>query len=220
MASEQEAVTQPMAEPVPPAALSAPAGRRAEPVLIGPIAAGKSTLGRLLAERLGWPRVALDDVRFAYYAELGYDPAQADRLRREGGFLALYRYWKPFEVHAVERALAEHRACVFDFGAGHSVYEEPALFARAQRALAPFAYVVLLLPAPDLAESGRVLRERRGGRSVVHGGLDFDEHFLTHPANGTLATHTVYTAGRTPEAICDELVRLVRSGPSGLGRER
>ena len=53
----------------------------------------------------------------------------------------------------------------------------------------------------------------------MHGGLDFDEHFLTHPSNRTLATHTVYTAGRTPEELCDELVRLARSGPSGPDRE-
>ena len=202
-------------QPEPPAL----AGRREEPVLIGPMAAGKSTLGRLLAQRLGWPRVALDDVRFAYYAELGYDPALADRLRREGGFLALARYWKPFEAHAVERALGAHRGCVFDFGAGHSVYDDPALFARAQRALAPFAHVVLLLPAPDPVESVRVLRERRGGRPAVHGGVDFDAYFVTRPSNRTLATHTLYTAGQTPEEACEALVRLVRPTPSGAGHE-
>jgi len=195
----------------------APAGRREEPVLIGPMAAGKSTLGRLLAQRLGRPRVALDDVRFASYAELGYDPALADRLRREAGFLALYRSWKPFEVHAVERPLGAHRACVFDFGAGHSVDDDPALFARAQRALAPFAHVVLRLPAPDPAESVRVLRERRRGRPAVHGGVDFDEHFVTHSANRTLATHTLYTAGQTSEGACEALVRLVCPAPSGPG---
>jgi hypothetical protein len=207
-----------MVAPRPPAP-PAPAVRREEPVLIGPMAAGKSTLGRLLARRLGRPRVALDDVRFAYYAELGYDPALADRLRREAGFLALARYWKPFEVHAVERALAEHRGCVFDFGAGHSVYDDPALFARAQRALAPFAHVVLLLPAPDPTESVRVLRERRGGRPAVHGGVDFDEYFVTHPSNRTLATHTLYTAGQTPDEACEALVRLVQPAPSGAGHE-
>jgi hypothetical protein len=209
-----------MADPVPPEVHPAPAARCEEPILIGPIGAGKSTLGRLLAQRLGRPQVALDAVRFAYYAEIGYDPALADRLGREAGLLALYRYWRPFEVHAVERAVAEHRDCVFDFGAGHSVYEDPALLGRAQRALAPFAHVVLLLPAPDPAESVRVLRERRGHRPVVSGGVDFDELFVTHPSNCTLATHTIYTAGRTPEEACDELVRLVRREPSRIGRER
>lgn len=35
----------------------------AEIILIGPIGTGKSTLGRLLAEKLGLPRCSMDDLR-------------------------------------------------------------------------------------------------------------------------------------------------------------
>jgi shikimate kinase len=42
-------------------------------VLIGPIAAGKTTMGRLLAGKLGVPFCPIDDVRPAYYQEAGYD---------------------------------------------------------------------------------------------------------------------------------------------------
>jgi dephospho-CoA kinase len=41
-------------------------------VLIGPIAAGKSTLGTLLSAALGLPQCSMDDVRFRYYREIGY----------------------------------------------------------------------------------------------------------------------------------------------------
>jgi ribosomal-protein-serine acetyltransferase len=34
-----------------------------------------------------------------------------------------------------------------DFGAGHSVYEDEELFARVQQALAPYPWVILLLPS-------------------------------------------------------------------------
>jgi shikimate kinase len=186
---------------------------RQDIVLIGPIGAGKSTVGKLLAERLSLPQVAMDTVRFGYYKEIGYDEALADEIGRRDGFAGKYRYWKPFEIYAVERVLREHRGCVIDFGGGHSVYEDDDLFERAQRALAPFANVVLLLPSPDLDESVRVLRERRGS-AIIDRGLDFDEHFVKHHSNHDLATLTVYTKDQTPDQTCDEILRRLLTTPS------
>jgi hypothetical protein len=175
--------------------------------MIGPIRAGKSTVGILLAARLGVPFLQLDAVREDFYREIGYDDAYAQRLRDERGWEARYRYWKPFEAYAAERFLAEHPTGVLDFGAGHSVQEDPALFARVRRALAPYRNVVLLLPSPDPEESVRILKERYGG--VVSNGVDFDRHFVTHPSNRTLATLVVYTAGKTPEETCEEVLRQI-----------
>ena len=45
---------------------------RSDIILIGPIGTGKSTLGRLLAAKLGLPQVSMDDVRWDYYREIGY----------------------------------------------------------------------------------------------------------------------------------------------------
>jgi hypothetical protein len=181
-------------------------------ILIGPVGAGKSTLGKLLAEARGTLRVSMDDVRWAYYDEIGYDRAVADRIVREHGFGGLYRYWRPFEVHAVERLLAEHRACeracVIDFGAGHSVYEDDALFERAAAALAPYRNVVLLLPCPDLDEAVRLLHARYGGEPA-EGEFDIAEHFVKHRSNHALATLTVYTEGRSPEQTRDEILALL-----------
>src|SRR5260221_11704513 len=104
-------------------------------ILIGPICAGKSTVAKLLAEALHLPHYSVDDDRWTYYKEIGYDEAEASRIAKsEQGMLGLLRYWKPFEAHAVERVLADHSDSVIDFGAGHSVYEDPSLFARVQRA--------------------------------------------------------------------------------------
>jgi hypothetical protein len=185
---------------------------RPEIILIGPIGAGKTTVGALLAEALGLPQVSLDDVRFNYYRQIGYDEAAGEELERRHGFLALYRHWKPFEVYAVERALAEHAGCVFDFGAGHSVYEDPALFARAQAALAPFANVVLLLPSPDPDESVLLLRQRDG--ECADGGVDFHEHFVKHHSNRALARLTVYSKGQTPQQTRDEVLRRLLVPPA------
>ena len=58
-------------------------------ILIGPVRTGKSTLGKLLAEKLGLPQVSLDDLRWKYYGEIGYDEDLAQEFRKQGGFLAL-----------------------------------------------------------------------------------------------------------------------------------
>ena len=190
-----------------------PGGSRSEIVLIGPVRAGKSTIARLLSERLGVPAAHLDTLRWHYYHEIGYDQALATRLRWDEGFLALYRYWKPFEIHAVERVLADYRDCVFDFGAGHSVYDDPAQAARARKALAPFRNVVLLLPSPDPDEAVRELRVRIGPwtpKPPHEPFFDFEDYFVRHPLNRSLATITVYTAGRTPAETCDDVLRRLR----------
>src|SRR3982751_6010051 len=100
-------------------------------ILIGPMHAGKSTVAKLLAERWGVRRICMDDVRWDYYREIGYEEAKQKEAYDRGGFAGMVAYWKPFEAHAVERLLSEVGAerRVIDFGAGHSVYEDPGLFA-------------------------------------------------------------------------------------------
>jgi adenylate kinase family enzyme len=178
-------------------------------ILIGPMSAGKTTLGKLLAQRLDVPNISMDKVRFAYYAEIGYDEAHAKTLADTHGFSALYAYWKPFEAHAVERLLADHarERCIIDFGAGHSVYEDASLFRRVQRALARHR-VILLLPSPDDDESMRILIQRRDAANPEAAGKPpgLNEHFLKHPSNRTLANLVVYTHGRSPEQSVDEIL--------------
>jgi shikimate kinase len=177
-------------------------------ILIGPVSTGKSTLGRLLAERLGLPQCSMDEFRLDYYKEINYDEGLAQQIREREGFFGIYQYWKPFEAYAVERLLAEHNNCVIDFGAGHSVYEYDELFSQVQRILAPYKNVVLILPSPDLEESLQILNERNGG--FVSNGVDFNEHFVKHHSNHDLAKIIVYTKGKSPEETCDDILSVVK----------
>lgn len=179
-------------------------------ILIGPIGAGKSTLGTLVAAALGLPQVSMDEVRFNYYREIGYEDSIAKERFAADGFWGLYKYWKPFEAYAVERVLSEHTNCVIDLGAGHSVHEDEALLTRIKHLLAPHPNVILVIPSADVATSLSVLRARRP--SLVDIEPDINEHFLTHASNYALAKFIVYTADRTPEDCCAEILHHIATG--------
>ena len=179
-------------------------------VLIGPVRTGKSTLGRLLAEKLGLPQVSLDELRNKYFQEIGFEPLLAQEIRQKGGFLALVFYRELFAAHAVERLLAEHRDCVIDFGAG--IYESDEMFSRVQKELSEYPNVVLVLPSPDIEESVRILAERDANPPAD---LTFDltTRFLKHHTYYDLARITIYTRGRTPEETCQEILERVKMRP-------
>jgi hypothetical protein len=185
-------------------------------VLIGPSKAGKTTVGRLLGEALRLPFLDLDDLRWAYYAEIGYDHDKAQTIRQAGGLRALAAYWKPFDIYGVERLLADYpTGHVLAFGAGHSYYEDETQFARAQAALAPFPHVILLLPSPDAAESVELLKQRLREAEPEHapafvdlvGAINGD--FIRHPSNARLAKTTLYTANRQPAETCQDILNLL-----------
>jgi shikimate kinase len=184
-------------------------------ILIGPIGAGKSTVGRLLAEKLELPFCSLDDVRGAYYEKVGYDEILAAQIATsDEGIWGVLRYSKPFEAQMVEMVLADHHG-VIDFGASNSVYDDPVLFAQVEDALASYANVVLLLPSPDLDESAEILKERltrmltEAGKGFTDELFELNEYFVKHPSNHQLAKLVIYTKDKTPEKICDELVQKV-----------
>lgn len=175
-------------------------------ILIGQIRVGKSTVGKLLAERLNLPQRSLDVVLDSYLDSIGYDRERAAGLKKIG-FYELTQYWKAFEPYGVEQIVAEPEPAVIDLGGGHSVYENIDLFARVKKALSPFPNVFLIMPSPDLEESIRILNERTNG--FVSNGYDFHDHFVRSRCNYELAKHTVYTKGKTPEETCEEIEKLL-----------
>ncbi len=182
-------------------------------VLIGPLGAGKTTVGRLLAEKLGLPFCSVDDMRGAYYEDVGYDETLAKQIAAsDQGFQGVLRYSKPFEAQMVEKVLADHHG-IIDFGASNSVYEDQELLARVAQALSPYPHVILLLPSPNMDESAAILKERliqmltAVGKTYSDELFVLNEQFAKHPSNHQLAKEIVYTKDKTPEKICDELVQ-------------
>lgn len=180
-----------------------------EIILIGPIGSGKSTIAELISTKTGLPRRSMDELRWKYYDEIGYDRDLARQKRTEEGFWGLYHYWKPFEAYAVKRLLSSFRDCIFDFGGGHSVYEDGRLFQQVRDLLAPFPHVVLLMPSPDKEESIDILHARN--RYDSDGQREVNEHFVHHHSNYALAKQIVYTRDKEPEQICREVIQWVMS---------
>lgn len=181
-------------------------------ILIGPQRTGKSTQGRLLADKLGVPQVSIDALCQDYYRELA-STLGAPEMRGPDGMMA-----SVYTLYALERLLAEHRECVFDLGAGHSVYRDEASLARAKQILDPYPNVVLLLPCPDLDEAAHILEERNRENEWLHSfrarsGYDPNDHFLRHRSNYDLAKLIVCTEGNSPEATRDEILSRLESRP-------
>ncbi|MEP6985596.1 MAG: shikimate kinase [Chloroflexota bacterium] len=186
-------------------------------VLIRPSGTGKSTIAQLLSEGLDRPMVELDQVRWNYYNEIGYDADYAQQLRKDGGMKALAAYWKPFDIHAVERVLSDYPSnTIISFGAGHSVYEDQAMLEQAKRLLANHT-VILLIPSPKVDESVAILGQRILAKEphltaeIVAGLSEINRFFLEHPSNYALATITIFTQNKQPIEISQKIIELVNS---------
>lgn len=185
-------------------------------ILIGPLGAGKSTVGRLLAEKLDLPLCAVDKVRQAYYEEVGYDEELAAKIAAsDQGIRGVLRYSKPFEAQMVEKVVADHHHGIIDFGASNSVYDDKMLLVQIEKVLTPYPNVILLLPSPDPDESAAILKERlirmlnEAGKTFTDELFELNEYFVKHPSNHQLAKLVIYTKDKTPEEICDEIVQRV-----------
>jgi hypothetical protein len=184
-------------------------------ILIGPSKAGKTTIAKALSERLKLPWLDLDNLRWDYYAEMGYDHAHAQEIRQQGGMRALAEHWKPYDIHAVERVLSDYPdGHILAFGAGHSVYADPEQFARAERAFAPFQHVLLILPSLNINEACALMRQRIfEDDGLPDDALDaitaINRFFMQHPSNRRLAHHVIVNKDKTVDQTCDEILSLL-----------
>lgn len=164
-------------------------------ILIGPPGAGKTTIGRLLAERLG---VAWHDTDAAIVQEHGRPIADIFVVDGEPAF-------RTIEHDAVTRALAGS-AGVVSLGGGAPM--EPGT----KELLAGHTVVFLDVAIADAAQ--RVGFDRSRPLLGVNPRAQWTKIMATRrPTYEALATHRVDTAGRQPAEVVDEILRLLGSRP-------
>ena len=173
------------------AGVTAGEGGRPLAVLVGPPGSGKSTVGELLAQRLG---VDLRDTDADIVAATGEEISDIFVDRGEAAFRAL-------ECEAVRTALAEHRG-VLALGGGAVLDEGNRRLLQGQR--------VVFLDV-DLADAARrvgldtsrplLLGNVRGRLKAL-----LDER---HPLYLEVGSMTVDTSGRSPEDVADEIAKAV-----------
>ncbi len=178
---------------------------RKEIVLIGPPTVGKSTVSKVLAEKLDIPKVSMDDVLFGYFREVGFDENHWKLIREKLGPSAAYRYLKVFGSYGVKRILESHHNCIFDFGGGGVMGDFPDEFAAMKAMLTDFGNVVFLIPAHDKKESLQYLYDRL---KINPPGWTILEHIVFHPSHDELAKHIVYVKDKTPEQISDDILKI------------
>ena len=157
-------------------------------VLVGPPGAGKTTVGRLAARRLG---VAFRDTDVDVEAAVGKPISEIFVDDGEAAFRALER-------EAVRRALAEHDG-VLSLGGG-AVLDE-----TTRAALRGHSVVFLSVGLPAAATRVGLARDRpvlslnpRGALRVL-----LDQRL---PLYREVATREVETDGKTPEQVVDEVL--------------
>lgn len=174
-------------------------------ILIGPVAVGKTTTAKLLSEKLNKPLISMDDLRFDYYKEIGYDNDHMKELNKKAGIMAIFQYGKIFDAHSIERILDDHQDCIFDFGGGNIVSGYEFDLDRIKRALEPYENVVFLTPCVDKEETLKFIYERR---NIKPGDRELIEYLVFNHSNYNVAKHTVFVKDKTPEEVCDEVLSI------------
>jgi shikimate kinase len=176
-----------------------------EIILLGAIAVGKTTTARLISERLKKPVISLDDLRFDYYKEIGYDHGHMKMLQEKAGIMAIFQYGKIFDAHSIERVLEDHHDCIFDFGGGNIISGYNFDLSRIKKALEPYENIVFLVPSNDNEETLEFICKRREIKATDK---ELISYLVHNHSNYEIAKHIVFVKNKTPEEVCDEVLSI------------
>ena len=175
-------------------------------ILIGPMGTGKSTIAKLLVDKL-------ENVQgFSVDSRSQFETMYKKEKR--------FRNFKNFEFVLTGNILSSLKSpCIIDFGAGHSIYEDPIVRKKMREICSQFKNIILLLPSKDNETSRRILLERR----KIQPGSNKDKdnwYFITAPNNYELATDIIYEEGKSVEEISEEILERINQKNRNVNTSR
>ena len=178
-------------------------------VLIGPMAAGKTTLARALSVRLGLPYAPLDWVAFSPMVLDGFDVRVYEEAETWADKHALRL---PHLLPAVRAVLRDFGEYILDFGAGHAHFDEEEEREELAALLAPLPNVIRVLPAADPDAAVRICVERdqerwrRAGYDWDASRAEWHDRYVRSACFRQVAKRTVITGGRSVADCVEEIV--------------
>lgn len=175
-------------------------------VLIGLMGAGKTTVGEMIAERLGRPFVDVDDL-----VEREAERSVRQIFEEEGE-----RAFRAQEAAAVRRVAALHGQVV---AVGGGAIVDPG-----NRTQLRMTGDLVLLEAPPETLGERLEPKGAGERPLLDGSDDLTARLAELldrrlPDYERVAAHRVDTAGRSPEEVAGAIVEWARTRPGLLARD-
>lgn len=168
-------------------------------VLVGFMGAGKTTVGRALSNRLGWPFTDLDDV---VQAREGRSIAEIFAGHGESGF-------RDLETEALRELLTENqnaqdKGLVLALGGGAFLRPEN------REAITNTGALAILLEAPFAELQRRIALEGKN-RPLAVSGDALAQLFATRQATYHLIQHRVQTLNKAPDEIAAEIESITQT---------
>lgn len=166
---------------------------------MGPIGVGKSTQADLLSKKLGQPRCCYDEVKGRYLKQAGFEQKIASLSTDDNSEYGMFCYKNKYRCDILGQIISDHPGHVIDFGGGTHCFNDPQEIELAKKVFDPIAEIFYLLPSNDLATNINVLPGFKQGYAI-------NTYIMMHPTNAIFAKKIVYTLGKTPKEIMNEIV--------------
>lgn len=180
--------------------------------MVGPMAAGKTTLSRALSVAVGVPYAPLDWVGFHAMVRDGLD---VRAYEAQSSWEARHRLRMPHLIAAAEAAVRDFPGFLLDYGAGFAHFDDPEHAARLRAVLDPLPNVIHVTTSldPDEAAARCLARDRARWEAAGHAcdasRESWHRTYAHSPCYPAVAKHTVVTHDRSVEDCVEEIIKLL-----------
>ena len=190
---------------------------RSEIILSGPMACGKTTVGKALSAVTKLPHLNLDYIKWDYFTYHGYSNEKAEQEYNKDGIRGLHKYYKIFEINTLEKIFSEYKNCIFDLGAGFLFYDNIEQQKKVTTLLSKFYNKFILLPHADFKKSYDILQKRFSKRfnhdsaleKIINSSKDFNLNhiFLKSYYENKNSCNMIYTFKKDLKTIATEIIK-------------